>query len=150
MIKIECPCCEHLTLPFVQPETVCENYQEAFVADYLKSVWPDTFPDKIRPFKVFRHLENVVYCGKCHSEAMIFHKDLERWLCFGCYRTWQDRQLKFCEYCKFHRTLDNFHLIDACNLCWEYYMNYDEYKSDKSPRAWMLKKFNLNKDKIFW
>ena len=150
MIKIECPSCMQRALPFVQPETVCENCETAFKATDLKDIWPNSFPDKIQPIKVFRLLEKLVFCSKCFKESMLFHEDIKLWMCFNCYRTWQEHQLKFCEYCKFYKGGEHFSSSDACNSCWEYYMNYDKYKSKELPPAWMWKKYDFYKDKIFW
>ncbi len=148
--KIECPSCEQRELPFLEPESVCENCQGSFVATELRDNWPDAFADKIRPVKVFSHFNDVVVCGSCLNRAMIFHESLKLWMCFNCFKTWQENQLKFCEYCKIHKTLGNFYSVDACKMCWEYYSNYDKYKSAEPPPAWMWNNFDFVKDKIFW
>ncbi len=150
MIKIECPSCEQRELPFAHPEAVCENCQVSFAATELKDKWADAFPDRIRPVKVFRVFSNFVNCAKCYDRTMIFHDGLKQWMCFSCFRVWRENQLRLCEYCKFHRTLNNFQRGDACTKCWKYYTNYDKYKSDKLPPAWMWKKYDFYKDKIFW
>ncbi len=148
--SIECPSCEQLALPFLQPEAVCENCQGSFLATELKDIWVETFPNRIRLIKVFRHMEEVVDCGNCLDQAMIFHEGLKLWMCFNCFKTWQENQIKYCEYCKIHKSLGKFYSTNACKMCWEYYSNYDKYKPDELPPAWLWNNFDFNKDKIFW
>ena len=150
MTKIECPSCTERTLPFVQSEAVCENCHECYDAAKLKDIWLNTFSGKIRQIEVFHVLKNYVFCSTCYKESLIFHNGLNLWMCFCCYRTWKEHQLKYCEYCKMHKHTHLFHRIGVCNSCWKYYMNYEKYKPSKSPPEWLWKNFDFNKDKIFW
>ena len=71
-------------------------------------------------------------------------------LCFGCFKTWREEAIRYCEYCKFHKEARCFHRVGACNMCWKYYNNHEKYRVPVVIPARVLANFSLNKDKLFY
>ena len=147
MIKVECPNCKQRELPFVRENVACENCQTAFDATGLFDTWSVVFADKARDNHIFRSLyDKFVECPYCHETKMMFHTDVKWWLCFGCFKTWREDAIRFCEYCKFHEESPSC----RCLMCWKYYNNHEKYRVPVVIPARVLANFSLNKDKLFY
>ena len=151
MIKVECPNCKQRELPFVRENVACENCHTAFDAAGLFDTWSVDFADKARDNHIFRSLyDKFVECPYCHETKMMFHTDVKWWLCFGCFKTWREDAIRYCEYCKFHEETRCFKLDDVCYSCWDYYTNHEKYRVPVVIPARVLANFSLNKDKLFY
>ena len=151
MIKVECPNCKQRELSFSRENVACENCHTAFDATGLFDTWSVVFADKARDNHIFRSLyDKFVRCPFCHETKMMCHTDLKWWLCFGCFKTWREDAIKYCEYCKSHKESRYFHRVGACNMCWKYYNNHEKYRVPVEIPARVLANFSLNKDKLFY
>ncbi len=151
MTKIECPNCKRRALAFVQEQVACKNCRTTFDAKGLFDTWSVQFADKARDNHIFRSLyDKFVRCPYCHETKLMCHTELKQWLCFGCFKTWHEDAIKFCEYCKSHEETRYFHRVGACNMCWKYYNNHEKYRVPVVIPDYVLKNFDLNKDKLFY